>query len=73
MPLFCSPLSPSLPLTLEGVHSLDWAVAVQNLEKSNSVREKQWRHDSMSDVEEGQALEEEQKEEEVGGYYKQGI
>lgn len=27
----------------------------------------------MSDVEEGQALEEEQKEEEVGGYYKQGI
>jgi len=58
---------------LEGVHSLDWAVAVQNLEKSNSVREKQWRHDSMSDVEEGQALEEEQKEEEVGGYYKPGI
>ena len=31
------------------------------------MREKQWRHDSMSDVEEGQALEEEQ--EEVRGYY----
>ena len=41
-------------------------MAVQNIEKRKSSREKRWRQESMSDAEEGEPLEVEQ-EIEVGG------
>ena len=44
-------------LILQGFYSSNWAVAVQNIEnKTGDSGSLQWRHDSMSDAEEGEAL-----------------